>query len=736
MKKLAEWIVKRKVWIVSIMAVLVALSVVGTYFVIFGGKINSDMLVYLPAGTDTADGISFLKEYFGVEGDAFVVVEGTETDEELSSSVEKMKEIEGITTFLWYGDVESIESAVDSNLGKILGLSGMVNVTEIKDYLRRPIRNEEGEIVAYNYILLVLFDYSPSTQEAFNVHAAIRAELNGNLGRSVAISGMTALADTVMTETMAEVPYYLIFAIVVVLVILLLSTDSFLDPLLLVFTLGIAVLINMGTNYLLPDVSIISFAASSVLQLGITMDYAIFLLHTYREERQRYDSALAVERALPRTIVNVLCGGLTTMGGFAALYFMRFSIGADLSNVIIKGVAMSLVTVVFLQPCFLIYFDKILKKTTHKRLRLDIEPAAKGAVKGRHVIAVVALCLLVPAFFGQANVQFSYLKIYDEPTEQTPQEALATELQNQVIIAVPIHTKQGTHREFMAELLTDEKIESVIGAYSILTGEEKAINGIIDNLTISSGSRLSSMFADVDGEKYTLYLVGIVGDTEDEGAFKTHAHLTETLDFYFEESYPMGVLTGVADMEGVTPGDFLRVTLISIGIILAVMWLLLRSFRKSVLTVTLIELAIWINISINTVLSQPLNFMIYIIISSVQLGCTVDYAILLITRFEESKDRFSDPKIGIIQAIQGAFPAITTSASIIIAVCLSIYFVSNNNLVQQMAMLMSRGAFISYLMVLFVLPSLLLFCDLPRPLLPERRRGVFTDKVKNLAKGR
>ena len=513
-----------------------------------------------------------------------------------------------------------------------------------------------------------------------------------------------------------EPPYYLIFAVIVVLVILFLSTDSFLDPILLVLTLGVAVLINMGTNYLLPDVSIISFAASSVLQLGITMDYAIFLLHTYREERDRSDPLSAVKAALPRTFTNVLCGGLTTIGGFAALYCMRFTIGADLANVIIKGVAMSIVTVLFLQPCFLIYFDKILTKTSHRRLRLNVEPFAKGAVKARTVLSVAALLLLIPAFIGQANVHFSYLKIYDEPTESTPQEVLAAELQNQVIIAVPLETKTGTHKDFMQELLTDAKIDSVMGAYSVLTMEEERLKDLLNNPIVSENELVRTLFSYKDGKIYTLYLVGISGDTEDEGAFATHAHLEQTLDAYFDESYPLGVLTGVADMAGVTPGDFLRVTLVSIAIILLVMCVLLKSVRKSLLTVALIELAIWLNVSLNTIIDRPINFMIYIIISSVQLGCTVDYAILLTTRFEETKARFFDRKEAIVMAVESAFPAITTAASIMIGVCLSIFYVSNNLLVREMAMLMSRGTFISYLLVLFVLPGLLLFFDKMKPM--------------------
>lgn len=693
-----------------ITAVLVVLGTVGTVFVV-RGKINSDMLEYLPKNTATSDGIEFLKKNFDVEGDAFVVVEGYEKDPELEKSISKMKkEIAGITQFVWYGDVKMIDL-----LKPLLGET--VNTEELKSYLRRPITDENGEIVGYNYILLVLFEYSPSTQEAFNVHKQIRAELHDNLGRETEISGMTALADTVFTETIKEVPLYLLFSVLIVLVILLISLDSFMDPVILMITMGVAIIINMGSNLILPQISIISFAASSVLQLGITMDYAIFLMNAYKEERVLFEPTEAVKRAVPRTTVNVLASSLTTIGGFAALYFMRFTIGTDLANVIIKGIVLSLVTVIVLQPCLLIYFDRATKKLSHKKLDINVEPVVKGVLKGRYVIAAVAVLLLVPAFFGQHFVKFSYLKVYDTPKEMSSQKALAESLQNQIIMAVPLETKNGSHKEFMEELLSDEKIGAIVSAFSVLDIESDKLLEILgaDNMDslIATVPTLNTLFRRVetdDGAKwYTLYLVEIEGDTEDEGAFATISHLNMTLDYYFTESYPLGVLTGVGDMAGVTPGDFLRVTLVSAGIILLIMSLLLKSVRKSFLMVVLIELAVWLNITINTLAGEKINFMIYIIISSVQLGCTVDYAILLSTRFEEAKREFSDTKTAITKATASAFPAITVSASIIAAVCLAIFFVSNNLLVKEMAALLARGAAISYALVILVLPCLLVF---------------------------
>ena len=516
------------------------------------------------------------------------------------------------------------------------------------------------------------------------------------------------------------------------MIILLLSTKSFLEPLVLLFTMGVAIVINIGSNIILKDVSILSFAASSVLQLGITMDYAVFMLHTYREERDRNDPLQAAENAIPRGTINVLASGLTTIGGFAALYFMRFTIGADLANVVIKGVVMSILTVIFVQPCLMIFMDKPIEKTSHKTLYINVEPATKKVLKARYAIAIVSIALVIPAFFGQNFADFSYLKIYKPPAERTSQELLAESLQNQMIIAVPYDVKTGSHKEFIAELVKDEKIDSAIGAFTGINIPEKEFKELITNDAVAEIPFVKMLFrkAGKNGEEriYTLYLVEIAGDTEDAAAFKTEKYLMDTLDKYFDVNYPFGILTGVADMADITPGDFLRVSLISVGIILVIMCLLLKSVRKSVLMVVLIELAVWINISLNTMFGAKINFMIYIIISSIQLGCTVDYAILMSTRFEEAKQEYKDTQIAAIKAVSSTFPAISVSASVIISVCMVVYFISNNLLVKEMTGLMARGAAISYVLVMLVLPCLLVFFKRIKPV--DFKFGVRKNKAE------
>ncbi len=708
MHRIADFIIKNKKWVFIITCILVLASIVGTVFTVIGGKINSNMLEYLPEQSKSAEGIAFLKENFAVEGDAFVVVEGCEGDTELAASVSKMKKnIKGISQFVWYNDIVSIENLLE--LTPSLRDSMNLSTSELKNYLRQPNFNGQGQIISYNYVLLILFNYSPSTFEAFNVHKQIRTELQENLNRAVAISGMTALADTVMSQTMKEIPFYFIFSVIAVMIILLLATDSFVDPIVLIITMAVSILINMGTNYFFKDISIISFAASGIIQLGLTMDYAIFLLHAYKEDRLLFSPAEAAKKALPRTIISVVASGLTTAGGFAALYFMQFKVGADLANIIIKGVFMSLITVLVLQPCLMVVFDKANKRTEHKKLNLNFSKIVSGTLKARHIIAIVAILLVVPAFIGQDNVKFSYLKIFQEQEETTSQQILAEKLANQIIIAVPLKPSQGSHKEFIDSLYEEEKISNVLGAYTFLDMEIEDLKNIISNPLFAKLPAMKMLFSEVEDNYYTLYLATIEGDTEDEAAFLTYHSLMDKLNYYFDESYPLGMLTGVGDMANVTPGDFLRVTLISAAIIFLIMAILLKSALKSAIMVVLIELAIWINISINTLLGIPINFMIYIIISSVQLGCMVDYAILLTTRFSEALNKYEDTHTAIKKAASSAFPSIATSAAIIMGACTSVYFVTANLLVKEMAMMLIRGAFISFVLVIVVLPCLLVY---------------------------
>ncbi len=711
MDKFASFILKYKKIILMVVILIFILSIIGLVYFIWDNRINSDMLEYLPENTSTSEGIKFLKQHFGIKGDAFIVVEGDYDDRDLIQSVERLKKLDAVSQFVWYQDIQEIDKLsrlLDSPLFANVDIS--IDAESLATYLKTPLENGK-----YNYVLLMLFDHSPSTFEAFNILDTINKEFSD---RNIAISGMTALSKQVMEDTLKELVYYIIFAVLAVSIVLLLTTSSYFEPIIMMLTLGVAIVINMGTNIIFPSISIVSFASAGVLQLGVTMDYAIFYMHAYKKKRLSFEPQEAAKRALPKTSTAIIASSLTTMGGFLTLCFMQFTIGIDLAKVIVKGIALSLVTVLVLQPILVVYCDKLLQKTKHKELKLNVEKFADKIIKWRKVIIVFAILLIVPAFIVQRSVPFSYLKIYEQPKVQSAQQERATQLANQVIMAVPLQTKTKGHKEFMDDLMEDEKINNVIGAYSILQMPQENMENVLNLLIRENGNSndtLSTLFKKIDDKWYTLYLVEISGDTEDEKAFKTHNHLMSTADKYFENYYPLGMLTGTHDMAKVTPIDFIKVTLISAGVILLVLGILLKSFRKAAVMVILIELAIWINISLNYIFNTSINFMVYLIISSVQLGCTVDYAILLSTRFEEAKTKYNDTTIAIKKAVNSSFPAITTSAAIIASACISIVVVSKNLLVREMARMLARGAIISYTLVIVVLPCLLIFFKKIKP---------------------
>lgn len=691
-------------WVVlALTAVSVALSVVGTVFLVRGGKINSDMTSYFPEDSATAEGLAFLKKYFGVKGDAFVVVEGRENDEELQNSVNSvLKKIDGVTQFIWYGDVAALD-ALEPFYGDKIDTDGL------KSYLRRPNYDSAGTIAGYNYVMLVLFDFSPSTKEAFGVHRQIKAELEGVLNRRTVVSGMTALADKVMRDTVKEMPFYLLFCAAVIAVVPLLATGSFAASAVSAVTLGAALLLNLGTNYFFRDVSIVSFAAGGVLQLAITVTCAVSLFDSYREGKRTSDSVGAMRNALSRDAAGVSAGCLATAGGLAAMYFMRLKIGADLAGVAIKGTVLGMASVLIFQPCLTVAFAG--KARRREKFELNVEPMVKRTLKARYVLVVLAVLLIVPAFFGQKNVNLDYLKIYEQKSEPTVREKLAEELQNQILMAVPLETKTGSQKDFIAELKKDEKINSVVGAFSALNMTSDEVESLLP--VIIGFKPVSALFRKVPtekGEKYfTLCLVGISGDVEGESAFRSYGRLVATANKYFDENYRFGMLTGAADMAEITPEDFLRITLAGAGIISLILAVALKSLLGSAAIVLLTELSIWVNVGINAIFNVPLNFMVYIIINGVQTGCALFFAVLLFSRFgEKRKEGVSSPEAAAKAAVS-VFPTITTGAAVIVLSCLFISLFSKNLLVKQMAALTGRGTAISYLSAIFFLPCVLSF---------------------------
>lgn len=708
MKRLAEFLSRNRLHVFIIYAVLFIASIFGIYSLVTGNKINYDVMEYLDEESSTAEGIAFLQDNFGISGNAIIVVRGSENDEELRTILNKTATYEGVTSMMWYGQIEDMRPLTESTL--FVNALGEMDFSAMENFLRTKVTDEATGEEYYDYVIVYMFDFPPSTNEGFDLLNKIETDMTG---RAFSSAGMTPMTEDMMSETLHDMPYFVIFSMLIVLVLLFIFMASYFEPIVLVITLGMAIVINMATNLILPSISFISFACSAVLQLGITMDYAIFYMHIYHEQRKDKDRLEATRHTLPLVVRSILASGLTTMIGFCALYAMRFTIGGDIANVIVKGVGLSLITVVMLQPALTYACDKQIMRTAHKQVALPFEKAASGIVKHRKLVVIICAILIIPAIIGSSLMSFSYLKLDKEKEPENSEEALATTLGNQCIIALPLYTKDEslTHADYIAELQEDEKIGDVMSIFTVVTKSPAELEDFLPLMMRIDG--VSSLFKQVNvngnAEWYTLYTLSIQGDTEDEAADATYAHIVEVTDRYFANYYAMGTLTGAQDMKATSGHDITFVTLFSVLAILLVVSVLFRSLAKGLIMVAVIELGIWLNFAISYAFGESINFMIYIIISSVQLGCTVDYAILIASKYEQLRSDGLSEIEAAKTATASSVPAVMLSAIIIISACMTVNVISENMLIDQLTFLMSRGAFLSLILVCTLLPCCLTY---------------------------
>lgn len=828
--KFSGGIVKNRLFIIILTAVLVVMGGIGIFFGM--QKINSDMLEYIPDNTQTSIGKDFLYENFGIKADGMVAVKGGSYDPEseyysesdyieLQNIAKQFSEVEGVNQILWIGTLlegsEMIDNldkdtdnplvkaymerewgssnflvAVNNILNEKLGItdpaekidiSTAIDWQQVFDYLVRD--NGDG---TYSYIMLALLDYGPSTDEAFGVLDQFR-DIVGETGREYAINGMTANAQMIMDRTFSELPIYLAIGFTAVFILLFLGGKSYIEPFILMLTLGIAIIVNMGSNLIFPSISTVTFAVSAILQLGVSMDYAIFFMHAYSRERERtLDPVEAARKTIPKTFVSVAASAFTTVGGFAALFAMQLKFGPDLAKVLVKGVILSFLTVMLVQPCITIYLDKTILKSKKKALNFNFEKVASFAVNKRKIILTIMAVLIIPcAILANVFVQYNYLKFYEKEASVTSTEAAASDMANSVIIAAPLlfsnDAPEGAlPKDYMKEItdlkysgdqalsvfsaidLSGEQLISLVSLLedfnydpnadtSNMTQEELQeyqmqgiIAGVMNSENIDTSllnDSMGSLLVEKNGEYYTLYIFTISNDIEDESeeAFDTIYSIRDISEKYFGKGnyFVLSVSQARVDMAEITPTDFTWVTIISIISVLAVLIILLRDVGKSIVMVVLIELGIWLNLSINVLLNfipgldMTTNFFGYLVIGALQLGITVDYAILMSNTFEDVKKREGDTLKAAKIAAAESLPSILMSAAIITIVTLSVYFVATNLIVKEIVLLVARGAVISFLLVMLVLPGLLasfkkVRLDNAAKILEDIRAKLFSDK--------
>ena len=793
----------RKWVVIGVVAILLVLSLIGLIFV----QKNGDVTSYLKDDTNTMIGKKVLEEAYSIQGDLNIAISylskdqvqtiydsiiGDSTlknmyvttdekgDEHTSTIISKSVWIGTFDMILELGDggidigpihVDGIDPVVaqqiyDSASGNYVKQTELGNGTVVTTYILsfylKSASSDNVTIEALNRIEQIINDNISQQKSAGLISDTISAESCYYFG------GTAQNARILVDSSVNDMPIFVAIAVVAVFIILLLTTHSYFEPLIFLATLGISILLNMGSNIIAGNpvgtISTITSSCSTILQLALAMDYAIFLMHTYYEElRVKLNPRDAIISALPKTLASISASALTTIGGFIALFFMQFGMGYDLGFVLAKGVLLSLLTVIILQPVLLLLFGKPIMKSQHSWV---VEPrlgfVSKNITKKGVAIAVIAICaaICLPCAYFQSLAPLGYISTTEATATEdmtTPQYVLQ-ESSNQVIIVVPFSpvegdtsdttdyvAKQYDFLEYLRTQLgadgTEHGAQDILSLCTIITEErydEIAANTIVMNFI--QGNFVSSYTSD-NGEtrEYMLYTVNLEGHPEDTESYASIAairsYVAESFGIAENEVIITGLAQGASDLAAVTPDDFMLVNILSAVIIFVILLFTFRSFITSLILLAVIEAGIFFNLAIVyfvsllapfapgilSVFSGQINFMAYLIVSAIELGATVDYAILFTSKLNEEKEKGCRPEKAIRNAIYRSAPSVTTSAAILIAVCLAVNLVTSNIIVGQITELIARGTFFSYILVFTLLPSILLFKEKAHAAIMKRK---------------
>lgn len=730
MKRFAKFVVKYRLIILGVMLLLMIASLFAMSYV----NVNSDILSYLPEDVDMTQGLNFMKENFDMQGDAIIGVQGA-TYEDMQELVSLIENKGGTKQggIIWYGLLKEMQDIdwtmlenpwVASLVNNLLNKYGL-KMEDLKEMTEQLSNNPEIVSLFHpddeTYLMMLQLNVPSSSNEAMDLLSEIENYFDEK-GLDYAMGGSTQITREIFDSTIGEIGKYALVAVLVMFIILLLTTNSIIDPIVFMVTLGVSIVVNMGTNLILPSVSVVTYAASSILQLALSMDYAIFLMHSFAEEQKKtLDDKLAMERAIPKTFSTISASALTTVGGFLALFAMRFKIGEDLGLVLAKGVFLSLVTVVLLQPCLMLLTNKIARKTQHRIIVPKFKNVASYAVTHRKTIVTIALLLLIPTVIMQNMVGLSYIKFVEEEPNPTAIEQKVDALSNSLVVIVPAKTESmdgesniKDQYEFLEKIRERDDVNAVMGLFSMLPEDiaEGIVNLVNDEdmgkLMASSGMDMS-MITGFLNNGYTMYSVMINAESESAEGTKALNEIRAILDDTFGagEYYITGMTQAVSDLQDITPTDFMVVSLVSVAIIFVILLFTLKSLKMSTIVVLVIEFGIFVNLSISYIFGQTVNFMAYIILSSIQLGATVDYAILYTVKYQNY--------LGIRSAREAAYTALTesgvsimTSVAILAGCCLSVSLITTNIIVSEITLMIARGSIISGILVMVLLPALLI----------------------------
>lgn len=671
-EKLSEWITRHPKFIMTVALILLIPAIIG--YLLTG--VNYDILSYLPDDINSVQGEQILDESFHNASSAMLVIENFD-DKDVVALKEKIMKIDGVTNVTW------TDSVIDTTVPN----------SSLPSFLRKIFYSTDGK----STLMLINFESASASDETGTAIKEIRSLMN----KQCFLSGMSAVLTDTKDLADSQAPIYIAFAIFLALVVMSFTMDSWVLPFVLLASLGIAVVYNMGTNLIFGEISFITKSIAAILQLGVTMDYSVFLIDRFDEEQRYTDNrSLAMGRAVAKTFTALMGSSLTTVFGFLAMCFMTLTLGFDIGIVMAKGVVFGIITVVTVLPSMVLLLYKPIYRFRHKRFVPKFNGLASFTTKHRRVFAIILLILLVPAYLAQSNVSKYYDVVSGMPQDLDSIVAL-NKMKEEFNMA-------NTHFVVIDDDVPDGKVNSMIQDIKEIDGIETVVAlgeyvgaGIPKSIIPESVKSI----AEKDG-----YQMMMINSDYSTGTDELNAQIDEmnnVISKYTDSGYLTGEGVLTKDLISIANNDFVVTSIISTVAIFILVAICFKSISIPCILVLMIELSIWINIGLSYLMGTEISFITPTVINCVQLGATVDYAILMTTRFREEIRSGKDKKTAIHDAAASSCTSIFQSALVFFSATIGVYFICDIKMIKEICELLARGSFISAIMIMLVLPPVL-----------------------------
>lgn len=644
-------------------------------------RINFDILSYLPGQIETMKGQDIMVDEFGTGALSFVVIEDMD-DQDIKVLADDIEDLEGVKDVIWYGTI------ADSSLPR----------EALPDDLYDFFNNADAD----SQLMLVTFKDtmgSDETMEAID-------KMNGMVKDHCFVAGMGAVNTDTKNLTLQQAPIYVLIAAILSMIIMGITMESIVVPMLFLLSIGMAIIYNLGTNFIQGEISYLTLALTAVLQLAVTMDYSIFLWHSYQEQIERYDGdkKRAMAHAISHTIVSVTGSSVTTVAGFIALCFMSFTLGLDLGIVMAKGVIIGVIGCVTILPALILACDKAIEKTKHRVLMPDISKISGWVTKHFRLIAVLFVIILIPSLYG-----YTHTNVYYDLAGTMPDSAYSKQANDRLneqyamgathIVIAPSSMSKADSISMINEI---KKVDGVKMAASL----DSIIGPTIPEEMLPD--KVKDIFENGD---YQMMLISSEYQTASDEVNDQITELNKIVKSYSNDAMLIGEAPCTKDLINITDTDFKRVSAISIIAIFVIILLVFKSISLPIILVAVIEFAIFVNMGIPGFTGTKLPFIASIVIGTIQLGATVDYAILMTTKYRKNRYTGMEKQPAITKALHDSTMSIIVSALCFFAATFGVGLYSNIDMISSICILLARGAIISMFVVILVLPSMFMIFD-------------------------